>query len=83
MASIDPYHRIHIRVDRELKKRLDSIFKWGEFNSSFVEILEWLCTMHDKHGDTAFLIFRKGDLSKFLLMDGNSTLPEKSNGNNT
>lgn len=57
-------------MDRELKARLDKIFKWGEFNSSCVEILTWVCDMHDKHGEEAFLLFRSGDLGKFFKKEG-------------
>ena len=62
--------RVSIRVNFPLKQRMDKVFKWGEFNNTMVEILQWICDMHDKHGDQAFLLFRSGDLSKFFNKEG-------------
>lgn len=58
--------RIQINVTAELKRRHGRIFEWGEWNRVGVQIIEWICDMHDKYGDAAFLIFRSGELGKFL-----------------
>ena len=63
-----PY-RIAINVSAELKERHDAIFRWGEWNQVGVQIIEWLCEMHDIYGDVAFLLFRSGELEKLLKLE--------------
>lgn len=58
--------RVQITVPADLKKRFDQIFRWGEWNGIGVQIIEWICEMHEKHGDAAFLVFRSGKLTEFL-----------------
>lgn len=62
--------RVSVRVDVDLKKRMDNVFKWGEFNNVMVEVLNWICDMHDRHGDAAFLLFRSGRLQEFFKKEG-------------
>lgn len=62
--------RVSVRVDFELKKRMDKVFKWGEFNNTMCEVLSWICSMHEKHGDAAFLLFRSGKLNEFFKKEG-------------
>jgi hypothetical protein len=62
--------RMSIRVEAELKTRMDKVLKWGEFNNTMVEILQWICDMHDKYGDEAFLLFRSGKLQEFFKKEG-------------
>ena len=58
--------RIQINVPEELKVRHDRIFAWGEWNRVGVQVIEWMCDMHEQYGDAAFLIFRSGKLGQFL-----------------
>lgn len=58
--------RVQILVPPELKARLDNIFRWGEWNSTAISFLEWLCDMHDKMGNQIFLIFRQGQFSELV-----------------
>lgn len=80
LSKQEDNRRVQILVTPELKKRLDDIFPWGEWNRTAVMMLEWLCDMHDTIGNHIFLLFRKGDFAEIVRRQVAEIEKEKVDG---